>query len=207
MTRYCGNAIISAVPQEECDMVFDCSGPRFGAMKNPYTGEIIRVKMSTSSTGAIRFFAPDTYSPTNVYPTAKEAYRNWNRVNGVEGVKDGKPIVCAYTGRPLHLVKTDDGFCYEGGFNIHLMYDRPTFLHFATMRDGVSEYPEPSPEERVGAPAPKGRITKRQAKHADEMKTELTEEGVRTAEGIMKELKGKFGIEGSSTVSMAGKGK
>ena len=66
-------------------MVFDCSGPRFGAMKNPYTGEIIRVKMSTSSTGAIRFFAPDTYSPTNVYPTAKEAYRNWNRVNGVEG--------------------------------------------------------------------------------------------------------------------------
>ena len=188
-------------------MVFDCSGPRFGAMKNPYTGEIIRVKMSTSSTGAIRFFAPDTYSPTNVYPTAKEAYRNWNRVNGVEGVKDGKPIVCAYTGRPLRLVKTDDGFCYEGGFNIHLMYDRPTFLHFATMRDGVSEYPEPSPEERIGAPAPKGRITKRQAKHADEMKTELTEDGIRTAEGIMNELKGKFGIEGSSTVSMAGKGK
>ena len=71
----------------------------------------------------------------------------------------------------------------------------------------MSEYPEPSPEERVGAPAPKGKITKRQAKHADEMKTELTEEGIRTAEGIMKELKGKFGIEGSSTVSMAGKGK
>lgn len=189
-------------------MVFDCSGPRFGAMRNPYTGEVMRVKMSTSSTGRIRFFAPDTYSPTNVYPTAKEAYRNWNRENGVEGVKDGKEIVCAYTGRPMHLVRTPDGYCYEGGFNIHMMYDRPTFLYYATMRNGRSEYPEPVPEEpRVERPVQHGKVSKRQAKHAEEMRTELTEEGIRTAEGIMKELKGKFGIEGSSTVSMTGKGK
>ena len=186
-------------------MVFECSGPRFGSMRNPYTGEVMRVKMSTSPTGRIRFFVPDTYSPTNVYPTAKEPYRHWNSANGVEGITDGKPIVCAYTGEPLKLVKTSDGYCYEGGFNIHMMLDRQTFLHFATMRNGVSEYPLPesTEESRVEKPAPKPEISERQRQHAEEMRTELTEEGIRTAEGIMKELDGKFDLDKSSTVSMS----
>ena len=184
-------------------MIYPCSGPRFGTIKNPYTGETMRVKMCTLPNGAVKYFVPDTYSPTEVFPTAEEAYRHWNRVNGVEGLKSGKPLVCAYTGKALTVVKTDDGYHYEGGFNTHLMYDRPVFLYYVTMRNGKSEYPKPEPDVRVEKPQVRGEITAGMRKHADEMKTELTDDGIATAESALKQVdSGVMKLDRSSSVSM-----
>lgn len=171
-------------------MVYECSGPRFDQLKNPYTGEPMHPKMSVSATGRLRFFAPDTYTPSQPFPTAKEAYRAWNRVNGIEGLKDTQPIVCAYTGKPLHLVHDDEGFHYEGGYDPRLMMDRPTFLYHAAMRDGKSMYPAPTPEKRVDKPQEIGRTKDcAAARHVEEHKAELTEDTIRTAEDIMRQHK------------------
>lgn len=184
-------------------MIYDCSGPRFGELKNPYTGEKILVKMSVSKTGRVKFFAPDTYSPAQFFKTAKEAYRHWNRVNGVEGMKDRKVITCAYTGKPMSLEHTTEGYHYVGGVDLRMFYDRGMFLYYATMRNGVSEYSRPVPEVRVRKPAEHGTITKTMRKHASEMKTDLTQEGIERAEKTMKDLDSRFGLEKSSTVSMS----
>ena len=189
-------------------MIYECSGPRFGELKNPYTGEKILVKMSVSSAGKVRYFAPDTYSPAQYFPTAKEAYRRWNMKDGVEGMRDGSPIVCAYTGKPMTLEHDENGYRYSGGLDLHMFFTRSEMLYYAAMRDGVSPYPEPVDESvRVEKPAEHGKITKRQAIHAEEMKTDLTQEGIETAEKVMKEIDRKVGLEKSSTVSMSRKRK
>lgn len=186
-------------------MTYDCSGPRFGELVNPYSGERILVKMSVSRTGRVRYFAPDTYSPAQFFPTAKEAFRHWNRVNGVEGMKDRKPIVCAYSGRPLTLEHTAEGYHYVGGVDLHMLYDRGEFLYFAAMRDGKSPYPAPAGEDvRVEKPAERAEITKTMRRHADEMSTDLTQDAIDMAEKTMSEIDAKVGgLEKSSTVSMA----
>ena len=185
-------------------MIYECSGPRFKNILNPYTGEKVLVCMSVSSAGRVRFFSPDTYTPAQSVSSPEEAYRRWNRVNGVEGMKTGRPIVCAYTGKPLVLVKDSEGCHYEGGVDLRMLMTRERFLYYATMRDGVSQYPEPVDGElRVEKPAVRGKITAGMRKHAAEMATGLSQDGIDTAERTMKELKDKFGIEGSSTVSMA----
>lgn len=184
-------------------MIYDCSGPRFDKILNPYTGKPLRPKMSVSGRGRIKFFAPDTYSPAQPFPTAKDAFRAWNRVDGVEGLKDHQPITCAWTGRAMKLVHDADGYHYEGGYDPHMMLERGDFLYFATMRNGESEYPKPNGHiPRVDKPAEKGEITKRMQKHADESRAELSDEAVKTAERIMQQHKGTLG-PGNATVSMA----
>lgn len=190
-------------------MTYDCSGPRFGELVNPYSGEKILVKMSVSRTGRVRYFAPDTYTPAQFFPTAKEAFRHWNRVNGVEGMKEGRPITCAYSGRPLTLEHTADGYHYTGGIDLHMLYDRGEFLYFAAMRDGKSPYPAPSGETgRVEKPAERAEITGTMRRHADEMSTDLTQDALDLAEKTMSEIDAMAGgLEKSSTVSMSVSGK
>lgn len=182
-------------------MVYQCSGPRFGQIRNPYTGEAMRVMMRVSKKGDIKLFAPDTYSTSDVFPTSKEAYRAWNRVDGVEGLKDNMPPTCAYTGKPLKLVQTEDGWCYEGGFDPHLFYDRATFLRLATMRGGKSDYPEAA-APRVDAPPREGKVTESMRKHADEQRTELHDDSVKHAEETLKSRPDLFDLK-SDTVSMS----
>lgn len=184
-------------------MVYECSGPRFDKILNPYTGEPLRPRMSVSPRGRIRFFAPDTYSPAAPCPTAQAAFRAWNRRNGVEGLKDTEPIVCAWTGKPLHLVHDDSGYHYEGGYDPRMLFDRPTFLYYATMRNGVSEYPKPEPEARVDRPADRGRVTEAARRHADESRVELTDDAVHLAESIARRHRDVL-EPGPATVSMAG---
>lgn len=184
-------------------MIYDCSGPRFDKILNPYTGKPLHPKMSISGRGRIKFFAPDTYSPAQPFPTAKDAFRAWNRVNGVEGLKDHQPITCAWTGKAMKLVHNAEGYHYEGGYDPHMMLDRANFLYFATMRGGNSEYPKPSGlESRVDKPSEKGEITKRMKEHADANRTELSDEAVATAEAIMQKHKDIL-EPGGTTVSMA----
>ena len=183
-------------------MIYECSGPRFDSLKNPYTGEPLHPRMSVSSGGRILFFAPDTYTPAQPFPSARDAYRAWNRVDGVEGLKDGRPVTCAYTGKAMHLVHDGLGYRYEGGYDPRLLLGRQAFLYYASMRDGRSEYPPPGPESRVDKPAAAGRTQDcTAARHVEEHKAEVTEEAVKTAEEIMK--KHKDDVEPSSTVSMA----
>lgn len=185
-------------------MIYQCSGPRFNALKNPYTGQFMRPKMSVSASGRIRFFAPDTYSTAQSYPTAQDAYRAWNHVDGVEGLKDGQPIVCAYTGKALHLVKDDEGYHYEGGYDPRMLLDRSTFLYFATMRGGESEYPGPESETRVDKVQDARPAKSTAAKYVEEHKAELTEDSLEIAETIM--TRHKDVLDKPTVVSMAGSG-
>lgn len=181
-------------------MIYDCTGPTFEGLKNLYTGEPLGAKMSVTATGRMRYFAPDTYSPSDFFPTAKDAYRAWNRVDGVEGLKDGQPLVCAYTGDPLKLVHSENGWHYEGGFDPHLLRNRAEFLRFATMRAGLSPRPD-TRDTRVDAPPRRGQVTPGMKRHVEETKAELGEDSVEAAEAILQ--KHRNDIEGSGTVSMA----
>lgn len=181
-----------------------CSGPRFESLVNPYTGERIATVMSVAG-GRIRFRAPDTYSTSDYFPTAEDAYRHYNRVNGTEGLRSGKPIVCAYTGRPLTLEHDEYGYRYSGGFNPKLFYTRDEWMYYASMRGGSTRYPMPGgdPSPRVTRPV-RPVITASARRHAEEMRTELTDDAVKLAEKTMAELRDKGLVtKGSSTVSMS----
>lgn len=191
-------------------MVYECNAARFRGLKNPYTGEDVRVKMVVTKDGTSKFFAPDTYTPSEVFRTAADAFRHWNRANGVEGVKSGKPVVCAYTGDPLKPVRTPDGYCYEGGFNPHMLYDRDTFIYYMRMRDGVSGFPAPTgvAQPRVDKPVEQGRVTKSMRRHANEMKCELSDDALHTAEKILNDIEAKgLKLERSSTVHVSKSGR
>lgn len=169
-------------------MIHNCTGPVFDGLRNPYSGEPLRPRMTVSSSGSakLRFFAPDTYSPTDPQPTARDAYRLWNRVDGVEGLKDGCPVVCAYLGTPLKLEHDERGWWYSGGLNVRLMRTREDFLAAVTMRGGKPTGPAPEPVSRVEMPPREGRITKRMKRHADDARAELTDDAVHTAEKVVK---------------------
>ena len=180
-------------------MVYECTGPRFEGILNRYTGEPMKVRMAVSRDGRTRYFSPDTYSTADRFPTAKEAYRAWNRVDGVEGLKDGRPITCAYTGVPLKLVHDELGWGYAGGFDPHLLYSRADFLRLATMRDGEAARPG-GQDVRVDAPPRRGRVTDAMRRHAEETAPALDEDSVRTAEAILQKHRADVGD--SPTVSM-----
>lgn len=165
-------------------LTYKCSGPVFEGLKCPYTGKPLQVVMHVTSRGRAYFSAPDAYSTACVYKSPKEAYRAWNHVDGVEGLKDGQPLVCAYTGKPLVLKRSDDGFCYDGGFDPRALLSREQFLHFATMRGGKS--PVSLETSRVDMPKREGKITENMRKHADEQRTELSDDSVKIAENILQ---------------------
>lgn len=173
----------------------------FQGLTNPYTGEPMVVFMLTSPAG-VRFTCPDTFSTADSAETTADLYNAWNRINGVSGFKTNKPIVCAYTGKPLSIAQSFGKPCYSGGFDPHLFYSREEFLYYAWMRDGVSKFPEPKKSDtRVKAPPREGEITERQKRHAETEAPSLDEEKIHMIEKSM--LKHKDQLEQSSTVSMS----
>jgi len=141
--------------------ILECNGSAFRDLKNPYTGEKIVVKMMLREGKEPLFFAPDTYDTEMRQPSAKSAFDNWNRVDGVIGLRnDGvSGVKCAYTGQPLVQKKDGQNFWFEGGFNPTHFFTRSEFLRLATMRDGkpTVEVPDDKPVEKPTehAPAPK----------------------------------------------------
>lgn len=178
----------------------------FEGLVNPYTGEPMTVYMKVRSGGKVLFACPDTYSTSDLEDDTASLYSKWNRKNGVSGLRTDQPIVCAYTGKPLSVMKRFGKVCYTGGFDPHMFYTRSEFLYYAWMRDGVSKFPEPvSGEARVKAPSRKGEVTEKQKAHAEASAASLDEEKVHMIENSMRKFKDS--VEGSSTVSMStGKG-
>ena len=126
-----------------------CTGAAFKGLTNPYTGEPLVVKMITTKSGTPKFFAPKTYSTYTRFGSKKLAYDNWAKSEGIEGVRKGQPIVCAYTGEQL-VPKNDETGCYfDGGFDPRRFYTREEFLYYATMRNGVSKYAKPGEPKKV----------------------------------------------------------
>lgn len=122
----------------------------FSGIRNAYTGKPMRVMMVVTGNGEPLFHAAGSeYSTSDHFETKKQAYDAWNRKDGVGGLKNDKPIVCAYTGEALGLVQSPDGFYYAGGFNPKMLYRRDEFLYRASMRGGVSKFPKPGSQQRV----------------------------------------------------------
>lgn len=121
----------------------------FADLVNPYTGLPVEVMMMTTKTGVPKFYAPKTYSTHQYFGSRAAAYAAWCRSLGIDDVRKGQPVVCAYTGEPLRLVKDEYGFHYEGGFDPRRFYTRAEFLYFATMRNGVSKYGKPGEDRKL----------------------------------------------------------
>lgn len=175
----------------------------FLGLVNPYTGKPMVVFMSVYPNSEPMFTCPDTYSTADRKTTREELYRGWNSVNGIEGGRHDKPIVCAYTGEPLAMVEAPDGSVYyKGGFDPHMFYTRDEFLYYATMRNGVAKRPKPSKERvRITGTVRRGAITDRMKKHADAAAVRLDEDDIHAVEKSMEKFKGD--LPGSSTVSMS----
>lgn len=125
--------------------VIDCNGSAFRNLKNPYTGAVMKVKMVVRPDAEPLFFAPAEYDTASRQPSARSAYDNWNRVDGVFGLKTGSRVTCAYTGQLLSLSSDGESHWLEGGFNPTRLHTRDEFLKFATMRDGRPTAPSPIP--------------------------------------------------------------
>ena len=182
-------------------MMYDCDGVDFDGLTNPYDGERLAVKMLVCPGGRTLFAAPGAYAPA-VYRAASsvDAYRMWDRVDGKEGLKSaqGAPVVCAWTGEPLSMKRTERGWALLGGFDPTVFRPRDEFLYYAWMRGGSSPRPKPGPAVRAEQPARSGRVTARHRAGVEERAAKLDEDSVKAAEGIMKQV----GAGPSPTVSM-----
>lgn len=176
-----------------------CTGRAFRGLRDPYTGEPLVVKMVALRTGEARFFAPGAYSPRERFATRAEAHARWMTAEGIEGVRRGQPIVCAYTGERLVPAHDAAGFYFDGGFDPRVPRSRDEFLYYATMRGGVSRY------ERPGAPSRVSAVHERPDRQVLSHEAPMLEGSLERAEAAMK--KSGFAPQRKTRVSMSvGKG-
>ena len=168
--------------------ILDVTAPAFRGIKNPYTGEPVKVRMLVPKTGKPLFFAPDDYSVRDRYPTRREAVFAWNRVDGVGGMKDNQPFRCAYTGETLRPVSNGAQAWFEGGFDPHLLRSREEFLYYATMRDGVSKYPKPGPAKAPVKAGPHVSGLETPPEAGTSAETEISPEALKVGEKIAEKL-------------------
>ena len=173
-----------------------CTADEFKSLKCPYTGVPLEVRMLVVPGQPPRFHAPEAYSPSQPFPTAGTAYRKWNRENGIEGMKTGLPITCAYTGKMLAAASDREGYYFTGGFDPRLFYTRDEFLRLATSRAGKTDY-VPS-TGRVEAVPPD--MTPSKPRHVES--AEPTDESVKIAADVLQKHKDELPKQASTTVSM-----
>lgn len=130
-------------------VIIDCQDLALRGLKDPYTGKPQTFKMVLSGSGEPRVFSPDAFSPTQTFATSQEAFLALHMRDGMAGaVGDREPVVCAYTGEPLFLTSSDDGYYWSGGFDPTLpIYNATDFINKVRMRKGVLEG-----DERAKAP-------------------------------------------------------
>lgn len=182
-------------------MTYDCHGPTFRSLRNPYTGDAMRVKMLVAPGGRVLLASVGGYSPaTAKFDDPRAMYREWNRIDGVYGGRAtyGEGVArCAWTGEVLRPVQGSDGkWSYAGGFDPTVFRARDEFLYYATMRNGVAAMDAPT-GGRVSAPAERGEVTEGMKRHVDERSGGPDEETLQEAARISKAC----GTE-SPTVSM-----
>lgn len=182
-------------------MMYDCDGVDFDGLKNPYDGERLAVKMLVCPDGRTLFAAPGAYAPAVFRAKSSvEAYRMWDRVDGKEGLRTAqyKAVVCAWTGEPLTMTRTERGWALSGGFDPTVFRPRDEFLYYAEMRMGSSPRPKPGSAARVEQPARAGKVTRRHRQGVEERAAKLDEDSVKAGEKILKAV----GVTQSPTVSM-----
>lgn len=173
--------------------LIECKSEVFAGLTDPYTGLKLRVMMLPMKDGRVLFSSPSAYSTRQTYPTAKEAYNAWARESGIGGVRTGGRIRCAYTGEDLVLKHNDLGWYYEGGFDPNRFVPRAEFLYFASMRNGESKFPKPTPETHAESLSANHNVTGHE--------TQVTQEAVDRAGEAMKAA--NFKPTGKTTVSMS----
>lgn len=183
-----------------------CTSHEFTNLTCPYTGKPLEVYMLVTPGRAPLFHVPNPpYTVAQPYESAEKAYEQWNRVDGVGGLKTGKPVTCAYSGALLSVKRSDYGYYYEGGYDPRMFYERATFLKKITARDGVSPY-DSAEDTRIEAPPPDSEpIFKR------EFDTDPSDDALKIAADTLQKHKDELPTQASVTVSMAvnkkGKGK
>ena len=178
--------------------IVECHSSVFDGVKNPYTGEPIVVKMMVPATGEPLFFAPDTFSPAEPVGSKAQAMENWDRVDGVYGLKEGRPVRCPYTGKMLHMEHDAYGYRLEGGFDPHQFRPRAEFLYFLHMRDGV-----PDPEfscPNGSAPVVSAGAEKVPVGRTDSQ--DISEDAEKTAVKIVEKCADRVGIKKKTAVSV-----
>jgi len=184
-------------------MTVKCSADRFRGIVNPYTGEPVEVKMLVRERGTPLFFAPDTYSTADFFPTAAQALDMWDRVDGVGGMKPRTSLKCAYTGEDLRVEEVPGvGFHLVGGFNPKALASDEEFLYLATMRDGKAARPKPAP---CRVEAPPEEFTHTPGEGDEEL--EPTDEARKVAEAVVMQHKDALGLKKRTSVSASGKGR
>lgn len=183
-------------------MKVKCTAAKFRNIMNPYTGEPIAVTMLVRDQGTPLFFASDTYSTTDFFPTVQQVLDMWDRVNGVGGTKRRDSLKCAYTGEDLHVEEVPGaGFHLVGGFNPKALASDDEFLYRVTMRDGKAVMPEPVPVTRATL-APE--VPEHIAGEGDE-DLQPSDDARRVAEGVVGQFKDQLGLKHEKTVvSMSG---
>lgn len=176
-----------------------CTAEEFKSLRCPYTGNPLEVRMLVVPGQPPRFHAPGAYSPAERYPTPEDAYRMWNRVDGVEGLKTGRPITCAYTGAVLAAVRDREGCGFSGAFDPRMFWTREEFLRKATMRDGKG--PAASADARIEASAP-GMEPLKPLKPR-RFDTDPTDEALHIAESVLAKHRDILPKQASTTVSMS----
>lgn len=89
----------------------------FEGLRDPYTGDPIRVFMRFRRGGVPVFYSEGAYSPSTPWPTAVEAEERALMRGGVTvGNGPARVPTCPYTGKVLRLRRVDGvGFLYAGG--------------------------------------------------------------------------------------------
>lgn len=183
--------------------IMETTAEKFRGLRNPYTGELMVVKMAVPDSGSPLFFAPDTFSHAKHWPTAKEAIDAWDCEDGVSGVKDRSCLVCPYTGKPLSVREDAAGFYLDGGFDPRRLMRDDEFVYYASMRGGKTDRPEPARSPcRVESPAEEFGHTPGEGDES----LEPTDEARKVAEAVVGQHKDSLGLKKERTVvSMAGK--
>lgn len=178
----------------------------FDGIINPYTGQIIKVKMIVGCGPEPLFHAVDTYSTADLCQTTSELYRLWSRVDGREGLRSGQPK-CAYTGEALSVQEVDGQFRFTGGFDPRVLMTREEFIYFATMRDGKTTRPTPAPSVRVTKPVEVAKPSASQITHAESVTPTATQESVEMAATAIEKHKDELNLPTKTGWTGPGKGK
>lgn len=158
-----------------------CTGDAFRGLVNPYTGQPMKVVMVVRPDAVPLYFAPDTYDTASEQPSARAAFENWNRVDGVGGLR--RELRCAYTGELLKPAHGGQNHWFEGGFNPTRLHTRHEFLKFATMRDGTVDPRYADPPSAVKPVAEEPPMSKAHA-------VETTDAAAEAVESLVSKRKG-----------------
>lgn len=132
-------------------MIIDCFDPALRHVKDPYTGKEMKFKLMLRDGLHPLLFAPDAFSPGQIFDSAQKAFDALHRRDGMYGALGPRDaVVCPYTGKPMQLMPVEGlGYRWEGGFDPTVpLYSASEFIDLVRTRNGKLEgkprHPVPS---------------------------------------------------------------